>query len=156
MKIENSHGILRDCFQQSVIQLAQGFDPEIQGKQIFPHYQTHLEQSRRLKRDILALVVSVHQFGEDPTRERADAMKRFISHFFDRSLRFLMYRDWSSFESFAAELLKCDNMPGLIQIAHRFETYLKTLLREVSKRGVLQSEAVKEEIATDENQVGLS
>ena len=64
-------------------------------------------------------------------------MKKLISRFYDRSLRFLMYRDWASFESFAVEMLKCDNIPGLLQIAHRFETYLKTLLREVSKRGVL-------------------
>ena len=138
MRIENSHGILRDCFQQSVIQLAQGFEPDIQGNEIFPHYETHLEQSRMLRRDLLALVVSVRRFSEEETEEAAASMKRFISRFYDRSLRFLMYRDWSSFESFAAEILKCDNVPGLLQIAHRFETYLKTLLREVSKRGVLR------------------
>jgi hypothetical protein len=66
-------------------------------------------------------------------------MKRLISRFYDRSLRFLMYRDWSSFESFAVEILKCDSIPGLIQITHRFDTYLKTLLREINKRGVLQA-----------------
>ena len=137
VRIENSHGILRDCFQQSVIQLARGFEPEIEGKQIFPQYQTHLEQSRMLQRDLLNLIVAVRKFGEASSKERADAMKRLISHFHDRSLRFLMYRDWSSFESFASELLKCDSIPGLRQIAHRFETYLKTLLREVSKRGAL-------------------
>ena len=113
-----------------------------------------------MKRDLLALIVAVHKFAEEPSDERADAMKRMISHFYDRSLRFLMYRDWSSFESFAAELLKCDNMPGLIQIAHRFETYLKTLLREVSKRGVLQGESEEEsdgsdEAAPDESRVGI-
>ncbi len=158
MRIENSHGILRDCFQQSVIQLAQGFDPEIEGKRIFPQYQTHLEQSQLLKRDLLALIVAVHKFVVEPSEDRAGSMKRLISHFYDRSLRFLMYRDWSSFESFAAELLKCDNIPGLIQIAHRFETYLKTLLREVSKRGVLRAsgDGETEEAAGDESRVGLS
>jgi hypothetical protein len=55
-----------------------------------------------------------------------------------------MYRDWSSFESFAMEILKCDSVPGLLQIAHRFDTYLKTLLREVNKRGVLQGRAPEE------------
>ncbi len=158
MRIENSHGILRDCFQQSVIQLAQGFDPEIEGKRIFPQYQTHLEQSQLLKRDLLALIGAVHKFAVEPSEDRAGSMKRLISHFYDRSLRFLMYRDWSSFESFAAELLKCDNIPGLIQIAHRFETYLKTLLREVSKRGVLHAsrDGETDEAAGDESRVGLS
>lgn len=162
MRIENSHGILQDCFQQSVIQLAQGFDPDIEGTEIFPHYQTHLEQSQRLRRDLVALIVSVRRFAEEPVPERAGAMKRLISLFYDRSLRFLMYRDWSSFESFATELVKCESMPGLVEIAHRFETYLKTLLREVSKRAVLQAadsddDASDEgEPATDESHVELS
>jgi hypothetical protein len=77
-------------------------------------------------------------------------MKRLISRFYDRSLRFLMYRDWSSFESFAMEILKCDSVPGLLQIAHRFDTYLKTLLREVNKRGVLQGRAAEENPADAE------
>jgi hypothetical protein len=80
-------------------------------------------------------------------------MKRLISRFYDRSLRFLMYRDWSSFESFAVEILKCDSIPGLLSIAHRFDTYLKTLLREVNKRGVLQGK-VPDEIPVEGSQPG--
>jgi len=138
VKIENSHGILRDCFQQSVIQLAQGFDPTVEGKEIFPRYKTHFEQSQTLRRDLLTLTVAVHKFGEEQSTERAAHMRTLISHFYDRSLRFLMYRDWASFESFAVEILKCDDLSGMVQISHRFETYLKTLLREVSKRNVLR------------------
>ncbi len=138
VKIENSHGILRDCFQQSVIQLAQSFDPKIEGRDIFPRFRTHFEQSQKLRRDLLTLTVAVHKFAEEQSKERAARMRKLISLFYDRSLRYLMYRDWSSFESFAVELLKCDDLPGMVQMAHRFETYLKTLLREVSKRNVLR------------------
>ncbi|HXV60064.1 MAG TPA: hypothetical protein VEK15_05180 [Vicinamibacteria bacterium] len=138
MRLENSHGILRDCFQQSVIQLAQGLEPTIRGNEIFDHFHTHFEQSQTLRHDLLALVVAVRRFSEEKTEERAESMKRFISRFHDRSLRYLMYRDWASFESFASEILKCDNVAGMLQISHRFDTYLRTLLREVNKRGVLQ------------------
>jgi hypothetical protein len=140
MRLENSHGILRDCFQQSVTQLAQGFDPGIEGKRIFNQFETHFEQSQLLRRDLAGLILTVRRFSEEKTEERAEAMKRLISRFYDRSLRYLMYRDWSSFESFAVEILKCDSVPGLLQIAHRFDTYLKTLLREINKRGVLQGQ----------------
>jgi hypothetical protein len=150
MRLENSHGILRDCFQQAVIQLAQGFDPDIEGSRIFSHYETHLEQSQTLRRDLVALVLTVRRFSEAKTEERAETMKRLISRFYDRSLRYLMYRDWSSFESFAVEILKCDSIPGLLSIAHRFDTYLKTLLREVNKRGVLQGKIPEELQAEDE------
>ena len=49
-----------------------------------------------------------------------------------------MYRDWSGFELFFIEILKCTSLPALQQIAHRFETFLMTLFREVQKRSILQ------------------
>ena len=61
-----------------------------------------------------------------------------ISDFYDNSIKFLMYRDWSGFELFYIEILKCTSMPSLMQIAHRFDTFLMTLFREVQKRSILQ------------------
>jgi hypothetical protein len=150
MRLENSHGILRDCFQQAVLQLAQGFDPDIEGHRLFSHYETHLEQSQLLRRDLVALILTVRRFSDEKTEERAETMKRLIARFYDRSLRFLMYRDWSSFESFAMEILKCESLPGLVSITHRFDTYLKTLLREVNKRGVLQGSQTEEAAEAEE------
>ena len=46
-----------------------------------------------------------------------------------------MYRDWTGFEIFFIEILKCGSLTALLQIAHRFETFLTTLFREVMKRG---------------------
>jgi hypothetical protein len=54
-------------------------------------------------------------------------------------MRYLMYRDWSGFEIFFIEILKCTSLSGLGQICHRFETFLMTLFREVSKRSILQN-----------------
>jgi len=51
----------------------------------------------------------------------------------------LMYRDWSGFELFFIEILKCSSLPALQQIGHRFETFLMTLYREVQKRSILQA-----------------
>jgi hypothetical protein len=49
-----------------------------------------------------------------------------------------MYRDWSGFELFFIEILKCSSLPALVQICHRFETFLMTLYREVQKRQILR------------------
>ena len=43
--MENSHGILKDCFQQSIVQLAQVFAPTIEGSDIFPDFMAKLDQS---------------------------------------------------------------------------------------------------------------
>jgi hypothetical protein len=57
-----------------------------------------------------------------------------------------MYRDWSGFELFYIEILKCVSLSGLQQIAHRFETFLVTLLREVQKRSILQGAPGSEDL----------
>ena len=137
-RIENSHGILRDCFQQSVVQLAQVLEPGLEGKQIFSHFETKLEQSLALRESLVKLLDTVHLFQRTPNEISAENLKRNVAEFYERSLKNLMYRDWGGFGVFFGEILKCESIPGLTQIAHRFDTYLVTLLREVSKRAVLQ------------------
>jgi hypothetical protein len=138
-RVENSHGILKDCFQQSIVQLAQVFDPEVRGIDIFPDFTAKLEQSVRLRDGLAGLIGSVRAFGATQEQAGATRMKEAISEFYDSNMKYLMYRDWSGFELFFIEILKCSSLPALQQIAHRFETFLMTLYREVQKRSILQS-----------------
>jgi hypothetical protein len=138
-RVENSHGILKDCFQQSVVQLAQVFDPGVKGLDIFPDFMAKLEQSVRLRDGLAGLVRRVRLFGASKDQAGAIRMKEAISEFYDNNMKYLMYRDWSGFELFFIEILKCTSLPALQQIAHRFETFLMTLYREVQKRSILQS-----------------
>ncbi|PYQ02472.1 MAG: hypothetical protein DMF82_15945, partial [Acidobacteria bacterium] len=55
-RVENSHGILKDCFQQSLVQLAQVFDPLIQGRDIFEDFTAKFEQSVELREQLGRLV----------------------------------------------------------------------------------------------------
>jgi hypothetical protein len=73
-------------------------------------------------------------------------MKDAISQFYDHNIKYLMYRDWSGFELFYIEILKCGSIQGLQQIAHRFETFLVTLLREVQKRSLLAGAAPRDDV----------
>jgi hypothetical protein len=136
-RVENSHGILKDCFQQSVVQLAQAFDG-IEGRAIFPDFNAKREQSVHLRDGLARLVRSLREFQTKRDEASALKMKEDISGFYDTSMKYLMYRDWSGFELFFIEILKCTNLPSLQQIGHRFETFLVTLLREVQKRSILQ------------------
>ena len=138
-RVENSHGILKDCFQQSVVQLAQVFDGQVQGRDIFPDFTARLEQSLELRESLVLLIRAVRSFEKAKDTESAVRMKEEISRFYDEHMKFLMYRDWSGFELFFIEILKCTSIPALLQISHRFATFLVTLYREVQKRSVLQS-----------------
>jgi hypothetical protein len=145
-RVENSHGILKDCFQQSIVQLAQVFEPEVEGARIFPDFMAKREQSLHLRDGLARLTRSVQEFERNKDPVSAEKMKAEISHFYDHHIKYLMYRDWSGFELFYIEILKCGSLSGLIQIAHRFETFLMTLLREVQKRSILAGAPVSEEV----------
>jgi hypothetical protein len=138
-RVENSHGILRDCFQQSVVQLAQVFDGEIEGRDIFPDFTAKLDQSVRLRDGLAWLIKAVRDFQLARDEAAAIKLREQVSDFYDHQMRYLMYRDWSGFELFFIEILKCPSLPGLAQICHRFETFLMTLYREVQKRSILQN-----------------
>jgi hypothetical protein len=145
-RVENSHGILKDCYQQSIVQLAQVFDPEIDGGRIFPDFSARRDQSVALREGLVNVVRALHEFQEQKDPASANRMKDTISAFYDYNIKYLMYRDWSGFELFYIEILKCGSLQGLQQIAHRFETFLVTLLREVQKRSLLQSGPAPEDI----------
>jgi hypothetical protein len=137
-RVENSHGILKDCFQQSVVQLAQAFDPEVRGEEIFPDFMAKLDQSVELRDGLANLITALRDLQELRDEASATRMKEATSSFYDHHIKYLMYRDWSGFELFFIEILKCTSLPGLLQISHRFDTFLSTLFREVMKRSILQ------------------
>jgi hypothetical protein len=145
-RVENSHGILKDCFQQSVVQLAQAFDEKVEGSDIFPDFTAKLEQSVRLRDGLARLVKALRAFQERKDPPSAVKMKEEISTFYDHNIKYLMYRDWSGFELFFIEILKCPSLPALQLIGHRFETFLMTLFREVQKRSILQNVPLAEEL----------
>jgi hypothetical protein len=150
-RVENSHGILKDCFQQSVVQLAQAFDAEVEGHDIFPDFTAKLEQSLGLRDSLARLIRAVRRFQAERDEYMGVAMKEEISRFYDHNMKDLMYRDWSGFELFFIEILKCSSLPALGQISHRFETFLMTLYREVQKRSILQNAPAPEDLLGVEN-----
>jgi hypothetical protein len=137
-RVENSHGILKDCFQQSIVQLAQMLDGSVDGEAIFADFTAKLEQSVELRDGLGSLILAVRRFQKARDEKSAQGMKDAISSFYDNHMKYLMYRDWSGFELFFIEILKCGSLPGLQQISHRFETFLTTLFREVQKRAILR------------------
>src|SRR5258708_4631477 len=142
---ERSHGILMHCSHQRVVQLAQAFDEKVEGSDIFPDFTAKLEQSVRLRDGLARLVKALREFQERKDPPSAVRMKEEISTFYDHNIKYLMYRDWSGFELFFIEILKCPSLPALQLIGHRFETFLMTLFREVQKRSILQNVPLDEE-----------
>jgi hypothetical protein len=102
----------------------------------------------RVRDGLVRVARAVRAFQEEGGEENADRMKGAISDFYDHNIKYLMYRDWSGFELFYIEILKCPSLSGLTQIAHRFETFLVTLLREVQKRSILEGAPASDDVAS--------
>ena len=64
-KIENSHGILKNLVEHSIVHIAQFYSPEIIGENIFQSFMTKKEQSRRLREDIYALHKFITLHGKE-------------------------------------------------------------------------------------------
>ena len=136
-KVENSHGLLRDSFQQSIISLAQVFDPSLQGDEVFASFQTKLEQSLAIRLDIWRLLVFVRRFQESGTKEGVASLIERIALFRDASLKYLMYKDWDSYEGFLEEIIVARTLEEVMAVLHRFSVFLETLLGQVNMRAVL-------------------
>ncbi len=148
-KIENSHGILKNLTEQSIIQTVQFFAPSIKGEDIFESFITKLEQSLRLRDDVIIL----HRFlelleGSKSMKERQrvfDAMINYMLYFQSFTFRLLRYEDYEGFSAFfdkvlsAGRDLKEKNIQNLLDEVHRFRIFVETCIRQISNRAELSN-----------------
>jgi hypothetical protein len=137
-KLGDAHRVLTNCLQQSIITLAQVFDPRLDGRQLFNNSKARLKQSLILCKDLWTLTNLVKRAERDTSDHSLSLVLRRIESFRSSSMHFLMYKDWGHFERLARELetsvreqLDCG------QLLHKLLTYLETLLGQVKNRAVL-------------------
>lgn len=136
-RIECAHGLLRNSFQQSVIGLAQVFNPTLDGSQFFVNYQTRLEQSLVLRNDLWTLL----QLAKRAEKEReffpVERLNEALTSFREGSLHYLMYKDGESCERFIEEVAAARGVVRLEQVSHRLAAYLEALFSQINMRAVL-------------------
>lgn len=134
-RVQNAHGLLRDCFQQSIVALAQIFDPQLDGARLFAAFKTKLEQSLALRQDLWNVLQAVRraEAGHDSVSSLAEPLQAFRTG----SLRNLMYKDWEAYERFAEEVTAAKGAGEQKAVLHRFSAYLETLFGQVNMRAVL-------------------
>jgi hypothetical protein len=136
-KVENAYGLLRDCFQQSTVALAQLFDPQLEGAQLFDTFQTKLQQSLALRRDLWTLLLLVRRAEKERDQRPVAPLLERLAQFREGSLRYLMYKDWEACERFMEEVGAARGAVELAPVLHRFGAYLETLHGQVNMRAVL-------------------
>ena len=137
VKVENAHGLLRDSFQQSVVALAQVLNPSLDGAQLFDAFQTRLDQSLALRRDLWTLLQLVRRSENEQGQNVIERLQNSLARFREGSLRYLMFKDWESCERFMEEIDAARGPAEFTAIAHRFSAYLEALSSQVNMRAVL-------------------
>ncbi len=136
-KVENAHGLLRNCFQQSIVALAQLFDPALDGARLFSAFQTKLDQSMMLRSDLWTLLQLTRRAEKERDRHPISRVLERLNTFRDGSLRYLMYKDWEACERFIEEVAAARGAVEVTPVLHRFGAYLETLHGQVNMRAVL-------------------
>ena len=131
-------GLVENCLQQSVITLAQAFDPAVTGVEIFEDYRERRENSLALRAELGALAEQVAAGSRDPSVLANVSVLRHVRRFRYEYMHLLMYRDWEEFERFADALEESyETVEAFAGLLHTFSCYLTTLHGQVSLRAVL-------------------
>jgi hypothetical protein len=139
IKVETAHGLLSNSFRQSVIGIAQLFDNKIEGAQLFDAFQTRLEQSLVLRRDLWQLLQLVRRAEKEPGLELTRRLLKKLNSFYEGSLRYLMFKDWETCERFLEEIGAARGAAELAPVLHRFTAYLEALSNQVGMRVALSN-----------------
>ncbi len=140
-KIENSHGMLRNCYQSCVVTLAQAFDREFDGKAAFPSMMENLQRAQKLRQDLWTLRQYLRDVLQSRSTPETNSIVERLAAFRESSLHLLMYRDWGEFERLSDCLITATVPLDVRTLLRKFVTFLETLLAEVSKRSVLKESA---------------
>jgi hypothetical protein len=152
-KIENCHGILKNLVEHSIMQMAQAFSPGTTGEEIFPSLATRLEQSLRLREDLVALrmlLSDVEAGSESPGRARLfESLRNYMVYFESFTFRLLRYDDHEEFALFFNEIraAKSETVQGagfrkVIERMRHFGIFLDTTLRHLDNRTELSGKPV--------------
>jgi hypothetical protein len=129
--------ILRNCFQQSYLILAKVFNPALESEAIFGGLHERREQSLALWEDLIELVGAVRDARAEMSQPAMARLLALLEHFRAGSMKYLMSRDWDTFETFADELKSCRRLDDAAHQLHRLDCYLELLLSHVRMRSAL-------------------
>ncbi len=137
-RIENAHGLLRNCSQSCILTLIHALDKDFDAASLFPSRAERLMSGEKLRQDLWEL----RQWLLDMLAHRGEIdsnkiIER-ITSFKQASMNALMYRDWEEFESFLGALALSGNFIEMRTHIRKFVSFLEMLSQEVSKRSVFQ------------------
>jgi len=141
-RFSEARDLLRNCFQQSTVSLAQLLHPPFDGSNVFEDLRAKRDNSRRLYEDLDALLRSARNAERRSDRVSLTLFNARLEHFRCDSMRHLMQKDTETCLRFVEDFraLPAQGEPPRFFL-HRFSCYLEILVKHVGMRSVLSKES---------------
>jgi len=144
----HAQGVLTNCFQQCMINLARVFDASLTDARLFQDWQSRRESSLILYHDLSELIALVKASEKDSLKyfpkRSLDHLEERLTSFRDGSMQCLMYKDWQQYEALAEGVIaSVRNGESPTDLLHHMTCYLETLLAHVKARSVLADLALE-------------
>lgn len=136
-RVETAFELLSDSFRQILAGFARVMDPNISASDLFPKFQTKLDESLALRQNIWVLLQKVQAGEQKPEKQLLEAASAELHVFLDETVTYLYHKDRETIERFAEEVFALTDKKDLVPILHRFGAYLETLLGQINMRTVL-------------------
>ena len=136
-RVETAYELLSDSFRQILAGFARVIDPQILPGDLFPNFQTKLEQSLALRENLWHLLQKVKIAEQKPEKLPLEDVNTQMTAFLETTLKFLFHKDRETLERFAEEIFLTYEKKDIVPILHRFGAYIETLLGQVNMRTVL-------------------
>lgn len=136
-RVETAFELLSDSFRQILAGFARVIDPQILPAELFPNFQTKLEQSLALRQNLWQALQVVKAAEQNPDKKLLETVNVELQGFLERTMSFLFHKDRETFERFSEEIFATSERKDIVPILHRFGAYIETLLAQVNMRTVL-------------------
>ncbi len=137
-RIENSHGLLLNCYENNVVTLVQAIDPSVDAQALFPEMIEGARHGQALRKDLWDLRNDLKSELDKAEGLNLSGILDRITQFREASLRYLMYQDWGEFENLSEFLITAGSDVEARVLLRKFVSFLEVLTQEVSKRSVLR------------------
>lgn len=136
-RVETAYELLSDSFRQILAGFARVVDSDILPAEVFPNFQTKLEQSLLLRQNLWKSLKAVQAAEQEPDKTHLEAVGVELREFLERTISFIFHKDRETFERFSEEIFATGEKKDIVPILHRFGAYIETLLAQVNMRTVL-------------------
>lgn len=152
-KIEASRGILKNLVEQSVIQLARYWNPNIKGEAIFEVFITKAAQSMKLREDIYVLNRLVAEsLKKDSTSGHLSTLINYMDYYENFTFKLLRFDDYEQFSNMFTKIRTAyqrGDRDKLAEACHEFNIFLDTTLRQIDNRADLKGRRLDKARAED-------